>query len=870
MSDGSDQTARAMCPSCREWGPWPPTGPCASCGAPLTGAVAAAIWDIDRQAHDLQGRRRELVGQLRAQATPSQPRPASPLPPPPPGMAIPTGAPAAQVPGQFAHVPGSVPPAPPSAGAGLTGLRAQTILGLAGVGLLGLAALFFAAVTWQSLGPGMRVTILAGATMVAAGLAMTLTGRRLRSTGGALAGLATLLAFVTLVAAERLELIADLHPLGGITLGLVASTATAYILSGTWRREGDEGVRVAGMTVTAQAAWGLAAWAATGWLLAEMDDDGWWLPMVAMGGAAVSWAATPVLRRSILTDVLASVLVLIASVAGPVVVVEGPAVEAMMAAVATLLAASTWYGLAHNRAVMPVGWFFTVSTSSGLLAATVFRLVPDEHPEWTYAGVLAAMVMLLAIRATARDDLVVPAGWSERGPAIAGLWPAVLPALGIALAAVAQAGGSLVARSVQPWRDVELLGEFMPSGPGDAVAILGAVAILMIIAVTIWERQTQRLTVASLLLLVIAAPASLWQVEAEPGALWVAAIVPTIAMVVLIVSFPDWLPAPDRKVLVPTAALAAFAAIGWIAETREGTLVGAGVALAVVAIMRWALDRVGERDAIVVTSSAMLVAMGSWSAAILGATGSDLLELGPVITGIAASAAATTGAWFLHRGEENDPVWVLLVAIAQLATVGVALAAEEPLAASSAGFAAALTLFVVAMRSDDVTAAPATWAAIVHASLASAILLADAEVAVVEAYTAVPAGLMLAVGTTRLLRDEEVGSYGTLLPGLLVFVIPMGLALFGNPDHTGRALWLASGSTGLLLAGVSLRLAAPMIAGGIGIAAVVLTQFTVVTAVVPSWVLFAALGVILVTISATYEARLRDVRRMRERIMTYR
>lgn len=873
MSDAAQQaTSKAMCPSCGEWGPWPPVGRCVRCGAELTGQLAAAIWDIDRQAHGLQGRRRELVAQLRSQAAQQpQPRPSSPLPPPPPGMAIPSRAPAPdQVPGQFSHTgAGQVPPAPPSVGTGLTGLRAQTILGLAGVGLLGLAALFFAAVTWQSLGPGMKVTILAASTIAAAGLGMTLTGRGLRSTGGALAGLATVLALVTMVAAERLELVADLHSLGGITLGLVASTATAWVLSGNWRREGDDGVRVAGMTMTAQATWGLAAWAGSAWLLAEVDDDGWWLPVVALGGAAVTWAATPILQRSILTDVLASVLVLVASVAGPAVVVEGPVAEATIAAVATVLAAATWFGLARNRSVMPLGWFLTVSTSSGLLAAAVFRLVPDQHPEWTYAGVLAAMVMLLAIRATAEDDALVPAGWSERGPAIAGLWPAVVPALGIAVAAVAQAGGSLVARAVRPWRDVDMLGELTAGGPDDGVAILGAVAILMIIAVTIWERQTQRLTVASLLLLVVGAPASLWHVEAESGALWVAAIVPTIAIVVLIVSFPQWLPAPDRKVLVPTAALAAFAAIGWIAETREGTLVGAAVALAVVAMMRWTSDRL-ERDAVVVTSSAMLVAMGSWSAAIIGATASDLLDLGPVVTGIAASVAATAAAWLLHRGDENDPVWVLLVAIAQLVTVGVALSAEEPLAASSAGFAAALTLFVVAMRSKDVTVAPATWAAIAHATLATAILLADADVEVVEAYTAVPAVLMLIVGTTRLVRDEQTGSYGTLLPGLLVFVIPMALALFGNPDHTGRALWLASGATALLVASVSLRLGAPMIAGAIGVGTVVLTQFTVVTEVVPSWVLFATLGVILVTISATYEARLRDVKRMRERILTYR
>jgi len=867
MTADGPAAAQAMCPSCGTWNPWPPTGECSTCRAPLAGPLVGSIWDIDRQANDLQQRRRALVSQLRAEMAeaapaPSAPAPVSQLPPPTTPPSTPTAhtAPAT-----------GLPPPPPRAATGITGPRAQTVLGLAGVGLLALAAIAFAAVTWRTLGPGVRVLILAAATVGASVIAVSLTARGLRSTGGALAGLATLLSFVTLLSAERLELLGDLGALSGATLGSVAAAVTSWVLSGRWRLESGPGVRIRGMETTAQVAWGFAVTFGVGWALDRVTNAGDWLPPIAIVAAALVWLAVPVLGRSIVGDLFASLWVLVASVAAPIVIAEGDgeAVAAVAAVAAGAVAAATWFGLARNRELMPLGWFLTVSTTSGLLVGVVLRLVPDDHPQLTYAAVLAAFLMLVVVQA-AGGRSPIPAGWSQRGPAIGGLWPAVLPAMSWALVDLGAAVTGLLVQAARPWRPTELVGDVAPGGRHDAVVVLGAVAVLMIILVTIWEQHTRRLTTVSLLLLAVAAPAALWHVEARSEVVWLAAMLPTAGVAVLAAGLRDWLPnTPDRAVLVPIAAISGFVSIGWIAGTRPGTLVGGAVAFVLAGALRFGPGGL-RRGAAGVATDVLLVTIGSWSVAVVGASASDLLALDPIVIGIVASLGATLGAWALQPRIDVDAAWVIVVGLAQLVTVGVALAAEEPLAASSAGFAAALAMFVLGMRAADVTTAPATWAAMVHATLANGILLADRGVEVVEAYTAVPAALLLALGTVRLARDPAARSVPTLLPGLLVFLVPTVLVLMGDVSHTGRALWLAGGSTALLVAGVRMRLSAPVIAGAIGAGGVVLTQFPVVASVVPRWLVFAVLGLALVVISATYEARLRDVRRIRDQVQSYR
>jgi hypothetical protein len=143
---------------------------CSSCGAHLTGPTAQRLWDVDvallrldGQRRELQRERAELARSLRGEA----PTPAGPLPEP-------AAAPAA--------------PRPEWTPAGVQ----NALLWLGGL-LLGVAALVFAAVTYDRLGAGGRAAVLLLLTL-AVGLAVPVVRRRgLLSTAEVLAAVTLLL-----------------------------------------------------------------------------------------------------------------------------------------------------------------------------------------------------------------------------------------------------------------------------------------------------------------------------------------------------------------------------------------------------------------------------------------------------------------------------------------------------------------------------------------------------------------------------------------------------------------------------------------------------------------------------------------------------
>ena len=65
---GATGRVAVPCPVCSRSFVWPPTARCERCGADLAGAVAASIWDLDREAAELRERRRLAVQDLRAEA----------------------------------------------------------------------------------------------------------------------------------------------------------------------------------------------------------------------------------------------------------------------------------------------------------------------------------------------------------------------------------------------------------------------------------------------------------------------------------------------------------------------------------------------------------------------------------------------------------------------------------------------------------------------------------------------------------------------------------------------------------------------------------------------------------------------------------
>jgi hypothetical protein len=138
-------------------------------------------------------------------------------------------------------------------------------------------------------------------------------------------------------------------------------------------------------------------------------------------------------------------------------------------------------------------------------------------------------------------------------------------------------------------------------------------------------------------------------------------------------------------------------------------------------------------------------------------------------------------------------------------------------------------------------------------SIGATLLLAGAEVHVIEAYTAVPAGTALAIGLWWLAEDAEVRTLRALGPGLSLALIPSYFALALDPNGLTRTLALTAASLILAFVGVLARWFAPLLATAVTAVTVSLTQVTVGSDIVPRWVSFAIVGSILIAIAATYE-----------------
>ncbi|MEU7894387.1 hypothetical protein AB0B45_16195 [Nonomuraea sp. NPDC049152] len=138
-------------------------------------------------------------------------------------------------------------------------------------------------------------------------------------------------------------------------------------------------------------------------------------------------------------------------------------------------------------------------------------------------------------------------------------------------------------------------------------------------------------------------------------------------------------------------------------------------------------------------------------------------------------------------------------------------------------------------------------------------------VRVVEAYTLPFALLLLVVGWWRA-RGRDLSSWPVYAPGL---ALAFGPSLVQEATPL-RALLLGAAALVVTLAGARWRLQAPTVMGGITVAVVAVRELAPWIAdlfgVVPRWVPMALGGLLLVVVGATYEARKRDVRRLRDAV----
>lgn len=262
--------------------------------------------------------------------------------------------------------------------------------------------------------------------------------------------------------------------------------------------------------------------------------------------------------------------------------------------------------------------------------------------------------------------------------------------------------------------------------------------------------------------------------------------------------------------------------------------------------------------AIALTACAALAYATALVCAAGAAAGLRPEHIGPAVLAVPALAAFAAARLGPHP--VALPVEIMAAAAGGLAlTLTVAHAPTLALALALCGLIAAGT----ALRPDR---RPVGYAAVALLLLASWVRLASWEVVTPEAYTLPATVPALLIGLLRRRRDPEVSSWVAYGPGLALTLLPSLAATWGDP-HWQRPLLLGVAALTLTLTGARHRLRAPLVLGGTVLALDALHELAPylvqVAGALPRWLPPALAGLLLLTVGATYEQRLRDARRLR-------
>jgi hypothetical protein len=811
-----------ICPDCRA--PLDPASVCTGCGLELTGPLATRLFGTLQTADALVERIRTLSTEdervYPASLTAALPV-APPLPPTPRRAS-------AQVPAQ---VPGLSVPA--------------ILLGLGGLCVL-VAASVFIAITWGDLGLDGRTAVLSGVTGLAGLAAAVLTQRGLRAGAETLWAVTAALVTIDIAAARWAGLLGGISPRH--TAGLVG------------------GILLIGSVV-------VGAWASRTPTLRLVGPIGF----AGLGAltltAAEAWAAPhAAVASAIAVPALAAVALLVPRVAGRVVTEIGYAVGAI-AVIAWFVLLGEGAGRAGSDTVAV--WWQQLDGWPALAAAAwaavpaIDRRVPQPL---RYIATSAALVSLVLLGAggSAGDQAevltwcavaVVLAAVSAAAPLVWARPAAVLAAVAGAVALVATAVRPLAvlatlpsagpARSSGAW--IRLSHTTWTIAPWTAIAIAAAAAI----------------TGASL---VRHLPAGNRKAAA---ACWLVGSVVVLGLGVT-TSYVETAP---RLVLAVVAwsGLIALAALATLAVRRHPTavttgLVGCGYVLAL-----------GLRLAV---ASHLLVAVLATAAAIVLALAASRARTGtlngalvPVLAGagvLLAGFAATHWPYVAHA--TGNAAGLALAGTAALAGVAAARLGRTPAAritieatALASGLAAAAlpTDVRIAAVTLTLTGAATALVSILHRDrdrlswLAATILTTSTVIRLAEhvrapeAFAVPVAFVLLAAGIRRLRTDPGVSSRRALASALGLGLAPSLVLALGDPVSVRGALVGAAGLAVLAL-GASRRWGAPFLAGAAVTGILAARHLGPVADALPRWISLGSVGVVLLLVGVTWEARRQD------------
>ncbi|MFI6903773.1 SCO7613 C-terminal domain-containing membrane protein [Nonomuraea sp. NPDC050394] len=245
---------------------------------------------------------------------------------------------------------------------------------------------------------------------------------------------------------------------------------------------------------------------------------------------------------------------------------------------------------------------------------------------------------------------------------------------------------------------------------------------------------------------------------------------------------------------------------------------------------------------------------------VLAVAGAAVTQTGTIVT-LAVLAGVAAGASLWGRG---GTAGVTLAGVLAVAEVG-AVAAAHGLRTAS----------LVCAGAGVVAVAAAAWKRVPAIGyLGTGFLLVSSwmrlwaeEVTVVEAYTLPFSLVLLAIGWLRGRQGSSWKAYGAGL------VFTFGPSLLAEPTAL-RSLLLGAAALAVTVAGARYRLQAPAVLGALTLGAVAVRELApwvagLVTAL-PRWVPIAVGGMLLLVVGATYEARKRDLVRLKDAVVKLR
>jgi len=801
-----------ICPDCRA--PLDPDLTCTGCGLRLTGAAASELWQLMQRA-DL------LVEQLRRQ-------PGDTAPPPPPPL-----------PSPMTPTPHPVPRAPSvSVPVVLLSLGALCVL---------VAAIVFVAVTWSSLGLGAKASIMLGVTGLFAAGGTVLARRGLRGAAETLWLIVAALLVVDLVAAHG----ADLAGFGAVAPRHAAAlTGAVLLLVGTavsaWVRTTPTG-HLNGMVATTAA--GTLVLTVAEVLAADRPE------VASTAAFPIALGLAALVRR---VGLRPSAIAIGASAVLPWVTLLAVGIDRSSRTDVVdwwqeltgwpLLVAAGYAALLTLGDRLPDAVRF-ISSSATLLALVCFAIGGSARQEsTTLASACGIAIALAAVSAFGSRIWAGPAG--------------VMALLGFVVGALLVAG--------RPW---ESIGGLPTTGPADdlnldlrlpTVAADPAPWTALLVAVAV------AITAAGLLRHL---PESLRGL----GRTGCITLAPTVLALGAVTAFLENEP---RLVLAVLAWSVVLVLVAWGAVTAArypAALIAALVVGGYLAVVGLRLA-VPSHLLVAELASALAVGLGIG----YGRARADGLRgaLLPVLAGAAVLAAgfASTHWPYLADGA-GDTAGIVLVGLAALALLAAAPAGRtEPARLTIEAVAVGLGVLATQFSTDP--AVPALiltilgtalalsaslnrdrtllgWAAVVVLGIAT-ILRLDRAVDAPEIYTVPAALVLLAGGIHRLRTDPACSSLQALSSGLVLGLLPSLLLALDEPVTVRGALIAAAGLL-VLAAGVRARWTAPVLAGAVTTGLLALRHLGPVAEAVPRWVSLAAVGLVLLLVGITWEARRRNV-----------